>query len=88
MRQATRGFEGGWPGNATGMKRCPACGSLRLLWALDGTRAFCARCHRRLSRDYARPLFSVAGGAADARPREAVKVGTTLQPARRPLPSV
>ncbi|MGZ4109566.1 MAG: hypothetical protein ACXVQU_12820 [Actinomycetota bacterium] len=44
------------------MKRCPGCGSLRLLWALDGTRAFCARCHRRLSGDYARPLF---GAAAD-----------------------
>jgi uncharacterized paraquat-inducible protein A len=40
------------------MRRCPGCGSLRLLAALDGTRAFCARCHRRLSGDYARPLFA------------------------------
>jgi hypothetical protein len=35
-----------------------------LLSALDGTKAFCARCHRRLSRDYARPLFA-AGRPVD-----------------------
>jgi uncharacterized paraquat-inducible protein A len=40
------------------MKRCPGCGSLRLLSALDGTTAFCARCHRRLSGDEVRPLFA------------------------------
>ncbi len=53
------------------MKRCPACGSLRLLSALDGTRAFCARCHRRLARDYARPLFGAAFDPVEIlRPRE------------------
>jgi uncharacterized paraquat-inducible protein A len=42
------------------MKRCPECGSLRLLSALEGKRAYCARCHRRLSRDYALPMFAAA----------------------------
>lgn len=40
------------------MKRCPGCGSLRVLSALDGTTAFCARCHRRLSGAFVRPLFA------------------------------
>jgi uncharacterized paraquat-inducible protein A len=39
------------------MRRCPDCGSLRLLAALDGTTGFCARCHRRLSEEYVTPLF-------------------------------
>jgi uncharacterized paraquat-inducible protein A len=47
------------------MKRCPGCGSLRLLSALDGTSAFCARCHRRLSGAYVRPMFAAAADVTE-----------------------
>ena len=44
------------------MNRCPDCGSLRLLSALDGSKAVCARCHRRLSAAVVRPLFDATAG--------------------------
>jgi uncharacterized paraquat-inducible protein A len=44
------------------MNRCPECGSLRVLSALDGSKAFCARCHRRLSPAVVRPLFAGTAG--------------------------
>jgi uncharacterized paraquat-inducible protein A len=47
------------------MNRCPECGSLRLLSALDGSKAFCARCHRQLAGAVVRPLFATTASVTE-----------------------
>jgi uncharacterized paraquat-inducible protein A len=47
------------------MNRCPECGSLRLLSALDGSKAFCARCHRRLPAAVVSPMFPKTATVAE-----------------------